>query len=55
MLTEDQQGRVTNKSPPITTCKVDVPNTVLELEQTPVFECCVVGCESKTRHHKDMC
>ena len=32
-----------------------MPNTVLELEQTPVFECCVVGCESKTRHHKDMC
>ena len=34
---------------------VNVPNSITYLNWTPIFDWCVVRCESKNRHQKDMC
>ena len=34
--------------------RVDVPNLVFDLKWTPIFEWCMVGCESKNGHQQDM-
>lgn len=34
--------------------KVDVPNPVSNLKQTPIFEWCTVACESKNGHLKNI-
>lgn len=31
--------------------KLDVPNSVFDLERTPLFEWCILECESKNGHH----
>ena len=35
--------------------KVDVPNWVSDLNQTLIWESCMVGCESKNGHGNYMC
>ena len=31
-----------------------MPNSASAPKRTPIFECCIVGCESKNRHKKDI-
>ena len=33
---------------------VNVPNPSYDLKWTPIFQWCMVGCESKSGHQKDM-
>ena len=42
-------------TPKITFLKVDVPNLVTYLYQTPIFEWCLVRCRSQYWHMKDAC
>jgi hypothetical protein len=35
--------------------KVDVPNSVSDFKCSPIFECYMVGCESKNIHQKYTC
>jgi hypothetical protein len=35
--------------------KISRPNSITYLNQTPLFEWCVIRCESKDGHQKDMC
>lgn len=65
MLTHPCQGgsKIHNYSCSIThvlirwtkSLKVVVPNLVLDLKWTPIFELCIVGCGSKNKHTQKTC